>query len=72
MDSSSVKTEDILEGATNFNAWKARVMNILEEGDFDELVTTIVEEPASNVGRTNFKKRQAKPRESYLTRLKTI
>jgi hypothetical protein len=60
MASSSVKAEDRLEGASNFNAWKARVFNILEEGDLDELVTREMEEPTSNAGREAYKKRQAK------------
>jgi hypothetical protein len=30
MASSSVKAEDILVGAANLNAWKYRIMNILE------------------------------------------
>jgi hypothetical protein len=60
MASSSVKAEDSLEGASNFNAWKVRVFNILEEGDLDELVTRLMEEPTSNVGRASYKKRQAK------------
>jgi hypothetical protein len=60
MASSSVKAEDRLEGASNFNAWKARVFNILEEGDLDELVTRVMEEPTSNAGRATYKKRQAK------------
>jgi hypothetical protein len=51
MISSSVKAEDKLEGASNFNAWKARVMNIVEKSDLDELVTRVVEELASNPGR---------------------
>jgi hypothetical protein len=60
MDSSSIKEEDRLEGASNFNAWKATVFNILEEGDLDELVTRVMEEPNSNAGREAYKKRQAK------------
>jgi hypothetical protein len=60
MASSSVKAEDRLEGASNFNAWKSRVLNILEEGDLDELVTRVIEEPTSNTGRAAYKKRQAK------------
>jgi hypothetical protein len=59
MASSSVKAEDRLEGPSNFNAWKARVFNILEEGDLDELVTRVIE-PTSNAGREAYKKRQAK------------
>ena len=60
MASSSVKAEDKLEGASNFNAWKARVFNILEEGDLDELVTRVMEESTLNAGRETYKKRQTK------------
>ena len=60
MASSSVKAEDRLEGASNFNARKARVFNILEESDLDHLVTRVMEEPTSNVGRGAYKKRLAK------------
>jgi hypothetical protein len=55
-----IKAEDRLEGASNFNAWKARVFNILEEDDLDELVTRVMEEPTSNAGRVAYKKRQTK------------
>jgi hypothetical protein len=60
MASSSIKAEDRLEGASNFNARKARVFNILEESDLDELVTRVMEEPTSNARRPSYKKRQAK------------
>jgi hypothetical protein len=56
MASSSVKAKDMIEGASNFNTWKARVFNI-REGDLDELVTRVIEEPTSNVGRSTYKKR---------------
>jgi hypothetical protein len=58
MDSSSVKEEDRLEGASGFNAWKDKVFNILEEGYLDEMVTRVIEEPTSNRGRSSYKKRQ--------------
>ena len=48
MASSSIKSEDRLEGASNFNAWKARVLNILEESDLDDLDARVVEEPTTN------------------------
>jgi hypothetical protein len=60
MASSSVKAEDRLEGASNSNAWKARVFNILKESDLDELVTKVMKEPTTNAGRAAYKKRQAK------------
>ena len=60
MASISVLLKDYLEGTSNFNTWKARVLNILEEHDLDSYVSTVVEEPTSNAGRINLKKSQAK------------
>jgi hypothetical protein len=44
----SVRAEDRLEGATNFNVWKLRITNILQEHDLEQYVTTVVEEPTNN------------------------
>jgi hypothetical protein len=60
MSSISVRLEDRLEEVSNFNVWKARVLNILEEYDLDNFVTSTIEEPTSNAGRTTFKKNQAR------------
>lgn len=60
MTSISINPEDKLEGGTNFNVWKARVLNILKEYDLDSFVTSVVEEPTTNAGRSVFKKNQAK------------
>jgi hypothetical protein len=60
MASSSIKFEDRLEGASNFNAWKCRILNILEESDLEELVTRVIEEPTSNTARAAYKKKQSK------------
>ena len=46
--------------ASNFNAWKARVLIVLEESDLDDLVSRVVEEPTTAQGREAFKKKQAK------------
>ena len=56
----SVRAEDRLEGATNFNVWKLRITNIFQEHDLEQYVTTVVEEPTNNAGKTTFKKSQAK------------
>jgi hypothetical protein len=56
----SVRAEDRLEGATNFNVWKLRITNILQEHDLEQYVTTVVEEPTNNAGREAFRKSQAK------------
>ena len=60
MDSISIQPEDRLEGTSNFNTWKARVFNILEEHDLEYFVTSLIEEPTSNAGRKNYKKNQEK------------
>ena len=60
MTTPSIKSEDRLEGASNFNEWKARVLNILEESYLDDLVTRVVEEPTTAQGRAAFKRKQAK------------
>jgi hypothetical protein len=58
MSSISVRPKDRLEGASKFNVWKARVLNILEEYDLENFLTSIVEDPTSNAGRTTFQKNQ--------------
>jgi hypothetical protein len=56
----SVRAEDRLEGVANFNVWKLRITNILQEHDLEQYVTTVVEEPTNNAGRVAFRKNQAK------------
>ena len=56
----SVRVEDKLEGVANFNVWKLRITNILQEHDLEQYVTTVVEEPTTNAGRAPFRKSQAK------------
>jgi hypothetical protein len=41
----SIKSEDRLDGSSNFNNWKARVIVILEEHNIYHYVTTVVAEP---------------------------
>jgi hypothetical protein len=61
MESSiSFRAKDRLEGATNFNMWKLHITNILQEHDLEQYVTTMLDEPTKIVGRTNFRKSQAK------------
>jgi hypothetical protein len=40
--------------------WKLGIMNILQEHDLEQYVTSMMEEPTSNAGRVAFKKNQAK------------
>ena len=60
MSSISVRSEDKLEGASNFNVWKLRIMNILQELELDHFMTTLVEEPTTNVGSVAFKRNKSK------------
>ena len=60
MTSISFLLEDRLEGTSNFNTWKARVLNILEEHNLDGYVSIVIEIPTTNEGRINFKKNQEK------------
>ena len=55
-----MRFEDHLDGAMNFKTWKARVLNLLEEHDLDGYMTSVVEEPTDDNGKTTFKKYQAK------------
>ena len=60
MTSISVRPEDRLDGVSNFSPWKVRIMNILEEHDLDQFVTSEVDAPTTVVGRSAFKRNQAK------------
>jgi hypothetical protein len=60
MASTSVKVEDRLIVASNFNAWKSRIVNILEENELEALITRVIEEPTSNTARATYRKKQAK------------
>ena len=55
-----VKPEHMLQGSSNFSAWKTRVMNTFVEFDLDDLVTRDIEEPTSGAGKSAFRKKQAK------------
>jgi hypothetical protein len=59
----SVRAEDRLEGATNFNVWKICIINILQEHDLEKYVTIVVEEPMNNARRMAFRKSQAKAKQ---------
>ena len=62
MASKTFRLEERLEGSSNYNSWKARLMATLKENDLDNLVNNAMEEPTSNVRRIAFKKKQAKTR----------
>ena len=57
---STLQFEDRLEGALNFNSWKAMVLNLLEENDLDDKMTRYVANPTDDNGKAPYKKNQAK------------
>ena len=42
---STLNLEDMLEGGTNFQGWKARILLLLEENDLKEYVENVVADP---------------------------
>ena len=54
----------------NFNTWKARILNILEEHELDGYISNLVEDPTTNAGHTNFKKSQAKSKRTIYDSMK--
>jgi hypothetical protein len=56
----SIRAEDRLEGATDFNVWKLQITNILQEHDLEEYVITVAEEPTNNERRATFRRNQEK------------
>ena len=70
MASISVRPEDRLEGTSNFNIWKDKILNILEEHDLDGYVSNVVEEPTTNIGCNSFQKNQAKAKRNIYDSIK--
>jgi hypothetical protein len=68
----SVKAEDRLEGASNFNVWKLKIMNILQEHDLEQYVTTVVGNPPLMQEGWPSRRVKQRPRESSLTQSKTV
>ena len=60
MTSILVRPKDRLDGVSKFSTWKVIIMNILEEHDLDQFVTSEVDAPTIVAGRSNFKRNQAK------------
>jgi len=60
MASSSIKADDRLVGAANFNVWKYRIINILEENDLEHFISREIEEPTTNTARATYKRKQTK------------
>ena len=55
-----VKPKHMLQGSSNFSAWKTRITNTFVEFDLDDLVTRDLEEPTAGAAKPAFRKKQAK------------
>lgn len=53
---SSMKSENKLEGATNFRAWKTKIDLILTKNDLLGIVKGKVIKPAGDEGKTKYEK----------------
>jgi hypothetical protein len=62
----SVRAEDRLEGATNFNVWKLWITNILQEHDLEQYVTAVVEEPTNNARKSGLQEESSKGQANHL------
>ena len=56
------KPEEKLYGSAKFNSWKARLTAILHENDLDDIVLNVTEEPITNAGMLDYKRKQGKAR----------
>ena len=55
-----VKPEHMIQGSSNFTAWKARIMNTFVEFDLEDQVTRNLEEPIGVAASAAYRKKQAK------------
>jgi hypothetical protein len=67
---STLKIEDRLEGATNFRAWKARILLLLEENDLKEYVESVVPSPNDPHELATHKKKEVKAKRVLLDSVK--
>jgi len=56
----TLRVEDRLDGVLNFNSWKVRIINMLEESDLGSYMTRVVEEPTNDDDKATLKKDQSK------------
>jgi hypothetical protein len=62
----TLKFEDRLEGATNFRAWKARLILLLEENDLREYVEIVISDPNDPQELATHQKREMKAKRVLL------
>jgi hypothetical protein len=67
---STLKIEDRLEGETNFRAWKARILLLLEENDLKEYVEGVVPSPTDPQELAAHRKKEVKAKRMLLDSVK--
>ena len=60
MATPTVKPEHMLQGSSNFAAWKARILKNFVEFNLDDIVTRNREEPTIVIAGVAYRKKQAK------------
>jgi hypothetical protein len=66
----TLNIEDKLEGATNFQDWKARILLLLEENDLKEYVEGLVPSPTDPQELIAHKKNEVKSKQILLDSMK--
>jgi hypothetical protein len=66
----TLKIQDRLEGATNFRAWKAGVLFLLEENDLKEYVECVVPSPTDLQELVAHEKKEVKAKQVLLESVK--
>jgi hypothetical protein len=66
----TLRVEDRLEGATNFRAWKDRIIFLLEENDLKEYVEMVILDPNDPQELTTHWKREVKAKQVLLDSVK--
>jgi hypothetical protein len=62
----TLRVEDRLEGATDFWAWKARILSLLEENDLKDYVEMVVLDPNDAQELAAHKKKEVKAKQVLL------
>jgi hypothetical protein len=66
----NVPVEDRLDGASNLNSWKSRLLITLEESDLIKFVDEFVPEPIDASDKTQWKKNDTKARKIIIYSVK--
>ncbi|XP_059078085.1 uncharacterized protein LOC131876659 [Cryptomeria japonica] len=66
----NVKVEDRLDGVSNFNSWKSRVLIVLKENDLLEFVEVDISKPIEDLKKIQWKKNGTKARKIMIDSVK--